>query len=177
MFPVPTTTNPRRATMATMKFYRFTRDGRSPYCPSHWVTAGTTCDVDPLGRGFFAFDPSRLAQRFTTVLGWDEEHQDECIMDEEEVTLEFLCEQFGVKLFPFVDPIRKFRDKSDMSMFGRNLHVIEVDEDEVYSYGYGTYANMHSDNWGDVIEIPEVYIVLRENMEPEYDEKGNKWVY
>lgn len=158
-----------------MKFYRFTRDGRSPYEPSKLVTAGTSCAVDPLGRGFFAFDPSRLAQRFTTVWGWDEEHQDECIMEEEEVTPEFLCEQFAVRLFPFVDPM--FKDGIGYGMFGNDLHVIDVDEDEVYSYGYGTYANMHSDDWNDVIEIPEVYIVLRENMEPEYDEEGNKWVY
>ena len=36
---------------------------------------------------------------------------------------------------------------------------VDVDPDEIYSVGFGTYANLQSWNWLDTIEIPEVFIV------------------
>ena len=107
------------------------RFAENPYKPSKWVARGTTVRTD--GKiGTFFFDPSRMAIRHFC------DHE----AIEETATAEMLMDQFEGWAFGNYE-----------------LHVVDVDPDEIYSVGFGTYANLQSWNWLDTIEIHEVFVV------------------
>ena len=110
------------------------RYAENPYKPSTWNTRATGGNnIDANGEGVFCF---YLGGEITRFFGG------------EQVTEEFdmnnLIEQFGEVAF------------------GGPLHEIEVDEDEVVSYGYGRYANTRSNDYGDFAYVPECYVVFKE---------------
>ena len=112
----------------------------NPYRPSTMNTRGNTFGHEVNGRGVFAF-----------VLGEPVEHFDAGYADEP-LTVDYLRKQFG--------------EESGFLGVGRNcenVHILDVDEEEIVATGQGFYAEPEYTDWHDRCALPEAYIVFKED--------------
>lgn len=112
----------------------------NPFVPSRLNTSANTFGSEVNGRGVFVFR-----------LGAPVEHFDAGYPDEP-LTLDYLEKQFGE--WPGFMSVGK-----DCC----NVHVFEVDDEEVVATGYGFYAEPEYRDWYDRCALPEAYIVFKED--------------
>ena len=107
------------------------------------ITDGNPYRRSVINTGANSYDrPLSCEGVFVFLLGEPVMHP--CTGDPDEpLTLDYLSSQFGE--------------------LGDSVHVIDIDDDEVFSKGYGRYAEPRFIDWHDTCLLPEAYVVFKED--------------